>query len=136
MERRIQRRIETFMMKTQERGFTPVYLFSQADSESIPGLILDISEGGCKLLLPKKRQSISSRIRLKIQDSENLVDTCLDIEARQAWSDPDYSIEHEAIGLKFTSPNQQPDLINQLLSIFVDHNQNEQFFRCEVVPLA
>ncbi len=133
MERRNRRRVETFMMKTRESGFTPIYIFSQSDSESIPGLILDVSEGGCKLLLPKNRQSISSKIQLKIQESEQLTEQLIEIDVEQSWCDPDYSIEHEAVGLRFADPHHQTELINQLIGIFVDRNENEQFVICELM---
>lgn len=135
MERRNRRRVETFMLKSQ-KGFVPVFMFGQHSGNTLPGLMLDISEGGCKMLLPKDSADMKATIRLKIQAMDQIFEKEMEILTRQCWSDDDYSIEHKAVGMQFIDYERQKDRIDKLIDFFQHQKVSEQFVRCELTPAS
>jgi len=136
MERRDNQRFISFMLHEEDGGFVPVYMFSSTDESSIPGLILDISSGGCRLLISKSCEKLPDRIRLKMLAPDQTVEAEAVVEARECWNDSTYSIEHRAVGLEFLVQPGRDAAVKHLIDRFIEHQKNRQHVRCLLNPAA
>lgn len=130
-KRRNSKRVETFMIQS-EKGFTPVYMFNWSKSPVIPSIMMNISQGGCMLLVPKTDPLDSPSLYLKILSSDQIVREDVNIIASLRWSNPGYSIEHKTIGLEFIEPHDQRVNIERLIQCFNRQKKEDLFVRCEL----
>lgn len=134
MERRNKKRFEAFMLQ-KDKGYIPVYMFSEEDDDTILGLMLDISASGCRLLVSKSNEELPQKIRLKMLSSDRTVEEEIEIETNMQWCYNGYSIEHKAVGLKFLNEEAHEKEIERLVNRFIQHQEEEAFVRCELTPL-
>jgi len=135
MFRRQNRRLEVFMLKMDSGGFTPVFMFSTDDKTIIPALILDISLGGCRIMLPKKHGRIGSPIRLRLQKADQTAGEMTEVDVVQRWVNQDYSIEHMTVGLQFVDARRQQDKIERLIDGFLRLKAADPYLRAELIPV-
>jgi hypothetical protein len=136
MERRRDVRTEAFMIKRESGGFIPVFMFSRHSDGTIPVLILDISLGGCGILISKNQSIDFSLLRLKLVGTDQVVGGVAEVKTRQCWVDPHYSIDHMAVGLQFVDPQSQAASISELIRVFKQLQATDTFIRCELTPIT
>ena len=119
-----------------------VYSRSSADDNVEHGLVIDISETGAGLTIPKDtplfkdvdpEQSASGYgcIRLNIFHPDYSLESGLNINANIAWLDHEYSKDRLKLGVHFS---EMDDSESGLVSNFIDWIQKKEnyFLRCEL----
>ncbi len=123
-ERRQHRRVEHFMFKNKDKGFIPVWMFSDQE-DILPSLMVDISAGGCSLLVSKQIPELAGELNLKIYSSDKGLQDELTLSAKQRWSDDTYSVDHKQVGLKFSNLSEETqDRINRLVQLFAEETKH------------
>lgn len=134
MERRENRRFVSFMLKQEDGGFIPVYMFDHGDEKSIPALMLDISSGGCRLLIPKGYSALPEKIQLQIMGTDQSVKEETILFAKECWCDKTYSIDHQSVGLQFSPFSDQENFVDNLIKSFNEHQEKQEHVRCLLTP--
>ena len=135
-ERRQHRRIEHFMFKNKGKGFIPVWMYSDQE-DIIPSLMVNISAGGCSLLVSKQIPELTAELNLKVYSSDKGLQEELTLHAKQRWSDDTYSIDHKHVGLEFTNPSGAArQKINRLIQSFAEETKNYFLVKMSSMPPA
>lgn len=115
-ERRAKPRVEHFQVNDKDNGIKPVWFFAEDDDSVILSLILNISENGAAILLPKSAFVSAKTLRINSlyadQDHKFTLNKTADIK----WADHAYSIDHVLLGLEFSDFEDACAVINQLVS--------------------
>lgn len=119
------------MFRGRGPGHSPVYVFDTEDSGAILSLMIDISIGGCSLLISKETELAASDLRMEIQPPRADEAEELTVQAVHRWSDDEYSPSHRQIGLQFTDlDDDQHAKLKSLIDAFI--NEEEHYFRCKL----
>ena len=118
------------------------YSRSMSDDNVECGLVIDISETGAGLTLPKDtlffkdadpKQSVNSDscLRLNIFHPDYSAENSLNINANIAWLDDEYSKDRLKLGVHFSEMDENK---SGYVNNFIDWIQKEQnyFLRCEL----
>ena len=123
-ERRQHRRVEHFMFKNKDKGFIPVWMYSDREN-TLQCLMVNISAGGCSLLVSKQVPQLQGDLHLKIYSSDKGLQEQLTLRAEQRWSDDTYSVDHKHVGLEFTDLSDGTRVkIERLVSAFAEDTKN------------
>jgi c-di-GMP-binding flagellar brake protein YcgR len=130
-ERRRQRRVEHFMFRQEGRGFVPVYVFSAEEEGCIDSLMVDLSVGGCAVLMKKDAGELPEELQIRILTPESDVLEQLELHAAPRWTDDAYSATHKQVGLQFTLLAAETiQRLEKLLGLF--EKTTEGYFRCQL----
>ena len=132
--RRREERVQHFMFRGRERGFTPVHLVDDAEDGSVLSMLVDISLGGCCLLIPQEVTLPSSELSIDILPPRVEYHEVLNLPAVHRWTDETYSPTHKQIGLQFHGTTDElHDLLLELIRAFSMEIKN--YFRCRIRTL-
>lgn len=113
-----------------DSGKQPVWSFSE-DSETMAGIILDLSPFGGRLLMPQGTQLSTDKIiiHVKLNSPHNR----LTLESRVLWHKIKSPIEHIEIGCEFIRPDNDAKL--RLMQYIRENNAQgkRMIARCELL---
>jgi len=102
-ERRKKPRVEHFLTSGEKECIKPVWFFSDEDESLTLSLIINSSDTGAAILLPKAAFVASKRLRLNTLYADQGKPVSLNQTADIKWADHAYSIDHVLLGIEFTS---------------------------------
>lgn len=89
------------MFKNKGNGFIPVWMYSDQEY-TLQCLMVNISAGGCSMLVSKQIPQLEGELHLKVYSSDKGLQEQLTLRAEQRWSDDTYSVDNKHVGLEFT----------------------------------
>ncbi len=130
-ENRNHKRVQFFLVPLGSHEICPVWVFDeQKNTDALPGLVINLSEGGMQILTSLEQELARSRYQLSfLRDETSNAPQLGDCDIQLLWSEREAGL-HTRSGFSFVGA------IPEDLKAVLEHADAEKLFlRCAISPL-
>jgi len=128
MDKRQSERVQFFQVP-QEKDMWPVWVFRQANSESVLGLLVDISKDGLQVLTDKNNPVQEGNYRLDVRTTDSPDGNFVTLHVRQLWMNAEGAL-YVRNGFSFLDTAHAEIAVKQILDA---RDSGTKWLRCELM---